>query len=343
MLVTVIDESVLNTNSDSDVRKFIASRFVVKAIVSLPYAAFVEAGPNVKTSILFLVKKHSPDEEQPYTFFARCENIGYDVRRRPDLTKNELPDILIRYRDYAQKGIAPTENKSDWSQKSRFFIHRIKPNESRFDFEYLDPRHEEMKAEFEKLVERQNYETDTLERLCTVFRGSTAERYVSSGVSILKVRNVTGEGINWDTDHVLKEFFDSHASRRLHPLDVLITSTGFGTIGRADMVDHDVPCMTDSHVTALRIKDQTRLSAYYLLSYLRSVFGQMQIERFTVGSTGQLELNKADIGGILVLFPKLVTGQEAVVAASRGIEDLALQAQIIGTTSSKPVLYSPNQ
>jgi type I restriction enzyme M protein len=49
-LITVIDESVLNTDTDKDCRDFIYENFLVRAIISLPRMTFFRAGANVKTS-----------------------------------------------------------------------------------------------------------------------------------------------------------------------------------------------------------------------------------------------------------------------------------------------------
>jgi len=80
-LCTIIDESVLNTQTDREVRHFILNRFIIRAIISLPQDTFVQAGSNVKTSILLLEKKAELSEDQPETFYARCQNIGQAGQR----------------------------------------------------------------------------------------------------------------------------------------------------------------------------------------------------------------------------------------------------------------------
>lgn len=75
-LCTVIDESVLNTPTDKEVRQFLLDNFLIKAIISLPQDAFERAGANVKTSVLFLVKKESPDEEQPIPSMGVVKTLG---------------------------------------------------------------------------------------------------------------------------------------------------------------------------------------------------------------------------------------------------------------------------
>jgi len=105
-LLTVIDESVLNTDSDSFVRDFILENFLVKAIISLPRETFKRAGANVKTSILYLVKKEDKNEEQPYTFYAKCDNSGNDPTNamKIDASYSDLNEILEKYNEYQRTG-----------------------------------------------------------------------------------------------------------------------------------------------------------------------------------------------------------------------------------------------
>ena len=99
-LITIIDESVLNTSSEKDFRDFIKANFIIKAVISLPRNAFVNADAGVKTSVLYLMKKESPKEEQPAIFMAISKNIGHSDsgRKTPDL--NDLPNILDKYRSF---------------------------------------------------------------------------------------------------------------------------------------------------------------------------------------------------------------------------------------------------
>jgi type I restriction enzyme M protein len=326
-LCTIIDESVLNTQSDKEVRRFILERFYIRAIISLPQWAFFEAGSNVKTSILLLTKKKDLSNDQPSTFYARCENIGYD-RQKPDRSKDELPLVLSSYQKYTKTGRLPKITKTTWSDKSRFFTAKLTPITERFDFEFLDPRHVEMNRRFKSLAEERGYEVAGIDELCDIFRGKTADLYVSSGIPIIKVRNVTGEGITWAaTSFVLREFFESHPDCHLKPQDILLTSTGLGTIGRVDILERDVPCMTDGHVSILRVKDSNHISPRYVLYYLRSIFGQMQMERYTVGSTGQTELNRNDVKRIMIIFPKTVQAQEELIKAGYIMEEAAIKAR----------------
>ena len=101
-LLTIVDESVLNAHSDSEVRSFIKDKFIIRAVVSLPRNTFVNAETVVKTSILYLMKKENASEEQPNIFMAISQCIGHNDagKRTPEL--NDLPIILGEFRRFEQ-------------------------------------------------------------------------------------------------------------------------------------------------------------------------------------------------------------------------------------------------
>lgn len=102
-LLTVIDDSVLNTDSHKDIREFIKKKFIIKAIISLPKNTFVNADAGVKTSILYLIKKEKEDEPQPKVFMAISDNIGHNDAGKPTPHLNDLPEILKLFEEF-EKG-----------------------------------------------------------------------------------------------------------------------------------------------------------------------------------------------------------------------------------------------
>lgn len=331
VLITVIDESVLNTDTDRPFRDWVLMNYYVKAVFSLPQWAFFEAGSNVKTSILFLVKKSKPSEDQPYTFYARSENIGYDMMKQ-DESKSDLSLVHDAYFKFKETGKVPENLEKKWSDKSKSFTTHLTYGIRRIDFEWLDPRHDELDRRLEEISRIKGYKLETIgdlvsRNVCQIIMGKTAEIYVSQGIPIIKLRNVTNEGINWKTDYVLKDFFDSNQKSHLKPMDILITSTGVGTIGRVSIMDKKVDCITDGHVTTIRILDTTKILPSFLTHYLRSISGQMQMERYTVGSTGQTELNDPDIALMKILYPEDVSEQNRILKSAQAYEDSALKSR----------------
>ena len=88
--LTVIDESVLNTQTNKRIREFIKKHFIIRAVISLPRNTFVNADTGVKTSILYLIKKEKEDEEQPDVFMAISNNVGHTDAGKEELEKLDL-------------------------------------------------------------------------------------------------------------------------------------------------------------------------------------------------------------------------------------------------------------
>lgn len=77
-LITVIDDSVLGGKAFADARAWLRTKYIVEAVVSLPGDAFQRSEARVKTSVLALRKKSSPDEDQPDVFMYYCNYVGVD-------------------------------------------------------------------------------------------------------------------------------------------------------------------------------------------------------------------------------------------------------------------------
>ena len=107
-LLTIIDESILNTDSKRRIREWLKRKFLIKAVISLPKNTFVNAESGMKTSVLYLVKKATEDEEQPFTFMATSDNVGHNDAGKPTLELNDLSTILEEFRrfEHGDKNLA---------------------------------------------------------------------------------------------------------------------------------------------------------------------------------------------------------------------------------------------
>jgi type I restriction enzyme, S subunit len=88
--------------------------------------------------------------------------------------------------------------------------------------------------------------------------------------------------------------------RELQVGDVLVNSTGVGTLGRvAQVLDLDEPAVVDSHVTVVRAG--AALSWNYLgLSMMKR---QAEIESMGEGTTGQTELSRGKLAVLKLVVP----------------------------------------
>lgn len=106
--------------------------------------------------------------------------------------------------------------------------------------------------------------------------------------------------------------------------DLLVNSTGQGTLGRVGRWSYREPVYVDSHVTVVKA-DRQRISPI-LLPYL--VFPlQSEIEQMAEGSTGQTELSPSNLGSLRV--PLLTfEEQKTVVEQLSTLEEMAHHCSI---------------
>jgi type I restriction enzyme, S subunit len=85
--------------------------------------------------------------------------------------------------------------------------------------------------------------------------------------------------------------------------DVLLNSTGTGTIGRSCVFDEDIAYIVDGHVTVVRPYQQ-KCSSSLLNSLLKTSQYQRYFEIYCyTGSTNQIELSSAAVAGVKLCLP----------------------------------------
>lgn len=125
--------------------------------------------------------------------------------------------------------------------------------------------------------------------------------------------------------------------------DILINSTGEGTIGRSAVVDQ--PCigmLYDSHVLLLRVNPQ-RLYPLYLSLLINSTYGQTQIENLKSSkTTNQTELGIYNLSKMTIPIPPL-SEQETLVAKVQEINDEIALLQDVEAVRLKASNYFKKQ
>ncbi len=148
--------------------------------------------------------------------------------------------------------------------------------------------------------------------LCSYIQRGKSPKYADNGIPV-----VNQKCIRWN--EVLKEFRkytvnNSIAPERyIHKNDILINSTGTGTIGRACLIkDNSLKGnVVDSHVTIVRTNEYLKPSFLYF--FFMSSFFQKNIEKLQTGSTNQVELSKQAIETLSFPFPLALEEQRRIV------------------------------
>jgi type I restriction-modification system DNA methylase subunit len=352
-LAVVVPEGVLSNRNDRHIRDYIRRECVIKAVIRLPQDAFRLSEGAACTSILYAVKKDPEDPELPEQgdiFFARAEHIGSSPSGKP-IAENDLLAIREQFRRFESgewDGIEmehlggdrvefireepddeeedlwlePVANRTSLLYDRLSYVLRAPRVEDRFGYTYNHPRY----YRTVQALEEMEVPVATLESLCVEpypARGKKPSEESADGIPILKVRNVTGNGINLDTEFApdTEETRSTCGRSLVLNNDLLITSTGEGTIGKVDVWPYGDEGVADSHISICRLKPEVNLR--YVLEFLRSEYGQIQMLRFVSGSTGQTELLIEHVRSLLIPMPEPAVQQGIVDQMDQAREEVA--------------------
>lgn len=117
-----------------------------------------------------------------------------------------------------------------------------------------------------------------------------------------------------DLQFARRQSRDVHRDRHVRIGDVLVNSTGEGTLGRVGQVQREIPnCIVDTHITIVRPKPG--IPVHYFGMTLKS--WEVHLGTMGRGSTNQTELAPSVIGGIEIVLPseKITSAFEAHAGA----------------------------
>lgn len=324
-ICTVIDDGLLNTASAQDLRTWLFRQAKIKAIVRLPEDTFKPNKINVRSSIVLMerweTEDHDLDREYPVTFID-VASLGYYGSGEP-IRGFDLNSFLEEVSDKALKPSKKPRQGTDWSAFD-VPMQEIKEDGSfRLDLKYWVPS---VREEIKKLQSAPAKTIKELNQLETRRgRSPRADDYVDekdgyavvlkAGTSITKFGNVVES-----SDFIEKDIFDEMKELEILDGDILLASTGTGTLGKAGVFSLGRPAVADSHVTIIRV-DPKVIDPFYLADYLRIGAGAHQIERLYTGSTGLIELTPEDVDRIIVDLSLSVDKQRAASKALRQAED----------------------
>ncbi len=140
-----------------------------------------------------------------------------------------------------------------------------------------------------------------LSELTSELRRGIAPKYIEhGGVRVINQRCIRDRKVSFDASRRHDTEQRAIDGREIEVGDILVNSTGVGTLGRVGQVwTLTETTVADSHVTVVRAKDE--ISSIYLGRYL--LFREVEIESLGEGSTGQTELSRTRLGDLPILVP----------------------------------------
>jgi len=164
----------------------------------------------------------------------------------------------------------------------------------------------------------EGWEVKELRTITTDLRRGISPKYTDeNGVRVINQRCIRDHTINYSNARLNDTSKKKVDGRYLQTADLLINSTGVGTLGRmAQVLNIDSPTVTDSHVTVVR-PDPALYMPYTFGRMMISI--ELQVESMGHGSTGQTELSRADLSVIPVIRPTSLIQEQSEILLSEWI------------------------
>jgi len=157
--------------------------------------------------------------------------------------------------------------------------------------------------------------------------GKAASYYPRSGEPILKVRNVQDGKINYNnTDYVPEGFYRDYPKALLSKGDIILTTTGEGSIGKVDFFWDDIEIGIVPELTKITINDE-KADPGFIYTFLRSKYGKPQFMRWINRATGQTHLYFKDIENSLLIPASSVEEQNKVGDLVRSSQEKYLRSK----------------
>ena len=145
----------------------------------------------------------------------------------------------------------------------------------------------------------------TLDSVCSYLNRGLSPKYLETGgVLVLNQKCIRDFSVDYGKGRRHDPSQRKIDGREVAVGDVLVNSTGVGTLGRvAQVLQLPEAAIVDSHVTVVRAGPA--LSWPYLGQFMARK--QPEIEAMGEGSTGQTELSRAKLAGMSILVPSAAT------------------------------------
>jgi type I restriction enzyme S subunit len=149
----------------------------------------------------------------------------------------------------------------------------------------------------------EGWEVNELSEVTSAIRRGVSPKYTEEGgISVLNQKCVREHRISFEDARRHQAEIRTDDDRLLKIFDVVVNSTGVGTLGRVAFVKRllEEKTTVDSHVSIVRA-DREKISPQYLAWTM--IRYQPIIEAAANGSTGQVELSKSFLENINVVIP----------------------------------------
>ncbi|EJT6159070.1 restriction endonuclease subunit S [Clostridium perfringens] len=243
-----------------------------------------QGGINVDNGKKFYVNIPSNIEQEKIAKFLDEKTVEFDSV----ISKKEA---LIEKLEEAKKSLI-----------SEVVTGKVKVVKTSDGYELVQRKKEEMKnsgVEWLGEIPKEWKITKLKLKTIQVNRGKSPE-YVEES----KIKVINQACIYWDCFNLKNVKYQNEINLgergKLYKNDILINSTGTGTLGRANIFKEDGNFIADSHVTIIRCKDKS-FADYLKYVFRTDLYQGLIYSTMVTGSTNQIELSREGLRNMIVL------------------------------------------
>jgi type I restriction enzyme M protein len=305
-MAMVLPSGILGNEQEEYLRQYILSKGHLFAIVELPFETF-SPHVTINTNVLFIQKGESDKKD---IFISINEFCGHDKKGRPT-EKDDIPNIAETY-------------KNKKVNETNFFI-----KEELLESSFVAKRYLKKYIDNIEKIKSAKYEIVNFGDIITsVHNGANIDDssiYVEKkqGIPYILVKTITKEGINFENLKYIKQTLRTNRDVIKNTVDEnSIVMTRAGNSGIAANIPPDLKGAVASGFL-INIKVKKEINPYYIVAYLNSAYGQMQLERISSGSILQ-SIRSSDLKQVKIILPPIEIQQtignklkDAVYAAAQ--------------------------
>jgi type I restriction enzyme M protein len=287
-MAMVLPSGILGNERETYLREYIRDQGHLFAIVTLPFETF---SPNVtiNTSVLFIQK--GGKTTSPDIFISMNKYCGHDKKGRA-VDKDDIQNVSNMY-------------QNNLSNKYNFSI-----KQSQLDTNFVAKRYLQKYINNLSLIKGGKFKTSPLSDIITGLHNGAniddASIYVkqNEGIPYILVKSITKEGINFQNlKYIRNDLLTNRDVAKNIVSENNIVMTRAGNSGISSNIPSDlVNGIASGFLVNIHV-DTNIVNQYYLVAFLNSEYGQLQLERISSGSILQ-SIRSSDLKNVEVILPR---------------------------------------
>jgi type I restriction enzyme M protein len=284
-MAMVLPSGIFGNEREEYLRQYLLDKGHLLAIVELPPDTF-SPNININTYVLFVQKGKTVKHD---IFISTNDFCGHDRKGR-ETGKDDIPNISTVYHN---------KNEND----KNFFI-----KQDLLESNFVPKRYLKKYTDNVEKIRRTKYSVvDFGDITVSVHNGANiagASIYVEKkqGIPYILVKTVTKEGVNFENLKYINQSLETNndvIKNTVNENSIIMTRAG--NAGIAANIPPDLKGAVASGFL-INIKVKPDINPYYIVSYLNSEYGQMQLERISSGSILQ-SIRSSDLKKIKIILP----------------------------------------